>query len=117
MTFFAVNHEGDLRTNTKGDSPNAVTFGVFPGQEIMQPTIVEGQSFLAWKDEAFELWRQWGTLYDPKSPSAKLINEVRDTWFLVNVVDNNYKCEGGIYEMLDGVKKEIEAVKGNGVGH
>lgn len=42
LTFYAVNDQGDFKTNTKGDSPNAVTFGVFPGQEIMQPTIVEG---------------------------------------------------------------------------
>ena len=28
---------------------NAVTWGVFPGQEIVQPTMVEEVSFLAWK--------------------------------------------------------------------
>ena len=49
ITFHAVNKHGDLRTNTYSDGPNAVTWGVFPGKEIIQPTIVETVSFLAWK--------------------------------------------------------------------
>jgi methylenetetrahydrofolate reductase (NADPH) len=49
ITFHAVNRNGDLRTNTYSDGPNAVTWGVFPGKEIVQPTIVETVSFLAWK--------------------------------------------------------------------
>ena len=40
------------------DEPNTVTWGVFPNHEIVQPTIVERSSFLAWKDEAFALWDQ-----------------------------------------------------------
>lgn len=28
---------------------NAVTWGVFPGQEIVQSTIIERESFLSWK--------------------------------------------------------------------
>lgn len=91
-----------------GDSPNAVTFGVFPGQEIMQPTIVEGQSFIAWKDEAFELWRQWSTLYDVSSRSYQVISKITSTYFLVNVVDNNYKEAFTIFDMLDACKREID---------
>ena len=49
ITFHAVNRHGDLRTNTYSDGPNAVTWGVYPGKEIVQPTIVETVSFLAWK--------------------------------------------------------------------
>jgi methylenetetrahydrofolate reductase (NADPH) len=49
VTFHAVNRHGDLRTNTYSDGPNAVTWGVYPGKEIVQPTIVETVSFLAWK--------------------------------------------------------------------
>ena len=49
ITFHAVNKNGDLRTNTYSDGPNAVTWGVYPGKEIIQPTIVETVSFLAWK--------------------------------------------------------------------
>ena len=41
--------QGDFKTNTLEDAVNAVTWGVFPGQEIVQSTIIEETSFLAWK--------------------------------------------------------------------
>ena len=31
------------------DGRNAVTWGVFPGQEVVQSTIIERESFLSWK--------------------------------------------------------------------
>jgi methylenetetrahydrofolate reductase (NADPH) len=49
ITYYAINKRGDLRTNTHSEGPNAVTWGVFPGKEIVQPTIVEAISFMAWK--------------------------------------------------------------------
>ncbi len=49
ITYYAINKRGDLRTNTHSEGPNAVTWGVFPGKEIVQPTIVEAVSFMAWK--------------------------------------------------------------------
>jgi methylenetetrahydrofolate reductase (NADPH) len=47
--YYAMKRNGDLRTNNRFDGPNAVTWGVFPGKEIVQPTIVEAVSFMAWK--------------------------------------------------------------------
>ena len=29
--------------------PNAVTWGIFPGREIVQPTVVDPVSFMYWK--------------------------------------------------------------------
>jgi hypothetical protein len=49
ITYYVINKSGDLRTNTHSEGPNAVTWGVFPGKEIIQPTIVEAVSFMAWK--------------------------------------------------------------------
>lgn len=49
ITYYCINNRGDLRTNSHSDGPNAVTWGVFPGKEIVQPTIVEAISFMAWK--------------------------------------------------------------------
>lgn len=49
ITYYAINKQGDLRTNNSTEGPNAVTWGVFPGKEIIQPTIVEAVSFMAWK--------------------------------------------------------------------
>jgi methylenetetrahydrofolate reductase (NADPH) len=49
ITYYVINKKGDLRTNTHSEGPNAVTWGVYPGKEIIQPTIVEAVSFMAWK--------------------------------------------------------------------
>ncbi|KAJ3114036.1 hypothetical protein HDU96_002624 [Phlyctochytrium bullatum] len=100
MTYYAVNRAGDLRTNAQGEAPMAVTWGVFPGQEIVQPTVVDPVSFLAWKDEAFELWAKWGELYEKGSESARLIDGIYNDWFLMNVVDNDFKKPENIFQIF-----------------
>jgi methylenetetrahydrofolate reductase (NADPH) len=85
LTYYSVNKTGNLKTNAPGDGPNAVTWGVFPGKEIVQPTIVETISFLAWKDEAFRLGLDWAHCHSALSPSRQLIEGMMDTWFLVNI--------------------------------
>ncbi|WFD33066.1 methylenetetrahydrofolate reductase [NAD(P)H] [Malassezia sp. CBS 17886] len=98
ITYHAVNAQGDMRTNTTSDAPNAVTWGCFPHCEIMQPTIVESISFLAWKDEAYEIGRSWANLYPLDSPSRRVLSGIFDSWFLVNVVHNDFKQELAIFE-------------------
>jgi methylenetetrahydrofolate reductase (NADPH) len=91
ISYQAINSSGDLISNLPENSINAVTWGVFSGQEIMQPTIVDTRSFLIWKDEAFGLWiSDWANIYDGESESYKLLNEVYETYYLVNIVDNNF---------------------------
>ena len=41
-----------LATNAKIEHTNAVTWGVFPSSEIIQPTVVDAQAFMAWKVRA-----------------------------------------------------------------
>eukprot|EP00474_Spongospora_subterranea_P007846 CRZ08304.1 hypothetical protein [Spongospora subterranea] len=96
MTFYAINAEGRSYSNVNADSEgqvhvNAVTWGVFPNSEIIQPTVVDSTSFKVWKDEAFGLWiSQWGNIYPKNSPSRNLIQDIHDKFFLVNIVDNDY---------------------------
>lgn len=85
LTYYAVTKSGVLKTNAPGDGPNAVTWGVFPGKEIVQPTIVETISFLAWKDEAFRLGSDWAHCHDASSPSRHLIQNIMESWHLVNI--------------------------------
>lgn len=103
MTYFAVNKKGDLKTNAPSDGPNAVTWGVFPGKEIVQPTIVETISFLAWKDEFYRLGGDWANCYPATSPSRHLISNVMDTWYLVNIVHNDFHVSNGIFPLFDGL--------------
>jgi methylenetetrahydrofolate reductase (NADPH) len=44
--------KGECRSNVPDEGRNAVTWGVFPGQEIAQSTIIEKESFLSWKASA-----------------------------------------------------------------
>lgn len=113
ITYYAVNKQGDLRTNTHSEGPNAVTWGVFPGKEIVQPTIVEAVSFIAWKDEAFELGNQWANLYPEGSESNKLIHKIMDESYLVNIVANDFKDGLAIFEpfLLDQPADEAADVK------
>lgn len=91
LTYIAVNKDGTWFSNVNQTDVNAVTWGVFPAKEIIQPTIVDPASFMVWKDEAFETWsRGWAKLYPEGDPSTKLLEEVQRNYFLVSLVDNDY---------------------------
>jgi methylenetetrahydrofolate reductase (NADPH) len=92
ITYYAVNKDGDLKTNNGGEGPNAVTWGVFPGKEIVQPTIVETVSFLAWKDEFFRLGQDWANCHPSVSPSRYVIEDIMDTWYLINIGKPPFSC-------------------------
>jgi methylenetetrahydrofolate reductase (NADPH) len=67
---------------------------------MWQPTVVDQASFLVWKDEAFGLWKQWQMLHAAGSASNNLIQEIMNTYYLVNIVDNDY-INGNIFTFLD----------------
>ncbi|KAF8819103.1 putative Methylenetetrahydrofolate reductase 1 [Cardiosporidium cionae] len=101
LTMSATKKDGDFQTNSKSEV-NAVTWGAFPGEEIKQPTIVDTKSFLVWKNEAFDLWTlEWASIYSEGSQSKRLLTEIRDTWYLANIVDNNF-VSGDLFGKLVG---------------
>jgi methylenetetrahydrofolate reductase (NADPH) len=106
ITYSAVDCRGKTVSNQKfGEKGvNAVTWGVFPGKEIVQPTVVDTSVFVnVWKDEAFALWKsQWQSIYARGSPSWTLIQEIHDTFYLVNIVDNDY-VRGDIWAFMERV--------------
>jgi len=106
LTYQAVNIKGQSFTNApEGSHVSAVTWGVFPGKEILQPTVVDTESFLVWKDEAFALWRtQWASLYEEGSQSRSLLERIVGTYFLVNLVDNNF-IDGDIFAVFHAINK------------
>lgn len=100
MTYHAVNSKGETHSNLGPNDVNAVTWGVFPGKEVVQPTVVDPTSFMVWKDEAFDLWRSdWGVLFEEGSASKKVIDEIHANYFLVNIVDNDY-VKGDIFTVF-----------------
>jgi len=99
FSYCAVNKEEDIITNCK-DATIAVTWGVFPNSEIIQPTIVDYESFLIWKEDAFNLWlTEWGNIYNHDSNSHQLIQDIHDQFYLVFFVDHKY-IDGDIFDLF-----------------
>ena len=91
LTYQAVNVAGDAQFNVPPNSVNAVTWGIFPGKEIIQPTVVEFQSFMIWKEEAFAIWKQqWGDFYETGSRARAVLDEIHDSYYLLNIVENDF---------------------------
>lgn len=100
----------DDYTNCDQDTPIAVTWGVFPGREVIQPTVVDPHSFKVWKDEAFSLWSDWAALYEENSTSRNILCEIRDNYYLVNLVDNDFPNQCRLWELLQRMLQTTESV-------
>jgi methylenetetrahydrofolate reductase (NADPH) len=114
ITIFAVgSKDSDWLTNAKSTScANAVTWGVFPNREIIQPTVVDPYSFVVWKEEAFSIWTElWGRLYEKGSKSQQILQHIHDHFLLVNVVDNDYVA-GDIFRLFDDVVPKLSIQDG-----
>lgn len=48
-----------------------------------------------WAEEAFSLWStMWLNLYEYESESYELIEKIRDTYYLVALIDNDFSSGG-----------------------
>jgi methylenetetrahydrofolate reductase (NADPH) len=91
VEWMAISKSGDSQTSAnRSGEVTAVTWGVFPGREIQQPTVVDEASFRAWKDEAFALWEMFQEVNAENEEQKRIVSKIADTWYLVNVVDNNF---------------------------
>ncbi|KAK7751278.1 methylenetetrahydrofolate reductase 1 [Diatrype stigma] len=81
-------------------STNAVTWGVFPGKEIITPTIIEEVSFRAWSEEAFGIFAEWAKVYDKGSPSARLLEGARADAWLVNIIHHDFVDKDALWNLL-----------------
>ncbi|CAG8563965.1 24393_t:CDS:2, partial [Racocetra persica] len=102
VTYYAARRNDEFKKNMKEETSAAVTWGVFPGKEIVQPTIIEEVSFKAWKEVAFELWSEWERLYPKDSITQKLLKDIGDNWWLVNLVYNDYVNPEGVWKIFFG---------------
>jgi methylenetetrahydrofolate reductase (NADPH) len=109
-SFYASNADGEFlssKSSEGGSGTNAVTWGAFPGKEIITPTIIEEVSFRAWAEEAFGIWAEWGRVYSsPRGDATKrkkareVIEGVRDDVWLVNIIHHGYVEREGLWELL-----------------
>lgn len=106
VSFYASNAKGEFISSDAGEgsSTNAVTWGAFPGKEIITPTIIEEVSFRAWAEEAFGIWGEWSRVYSTASEGGKQSRDIiegtmQDVW-LVNVIHHGYVEANGLWELL-----------------
>ena len=103
VNFQVINHDATFNcTNIEKLQPNAVTWGVFPACEVKQPTIVDNVSFRYWSEEAFALWtKQWSNLYAAESVSRKVIEHIATSYYLVNLVDNDFARGNCLWNLIE----------------
>lgn len=99
ITWFAGNAQGDFEASSE-DGVNPVTWGTFAAKEIVTPTIIEAVSFRSWLEEAFSIWREWHRIYPPRSATSKLLGELREDVWLVNIIWGDFVEGNGLWEFL-----------------
>ena len=91
VTFQAVNRAGLEKTNIAIRQPAALSWAVFNDREVVQPTVVEPDTFRVWAREAFRLWQSgWAALYEEGSEDRTFLEQFPDTLYLVYLVDNDF---------------------------
>lgn len=109
VCFYSANAKGEFEssdvsgaanTSTGEASTNAVTWGVFPGKEIVTPTIIEEVSFRAWSEEAFGIWGEWAKVYGRGSESEKLLNGIKEDYWLVNIIHHDFVDKEALWKLL-----------------
>lgn len=77
LSLHAVDYSGNILLSSATKGVTAVTWGVFPNKEILQPTVFDHDTFLVWSQEAFQCWlTAWASLYDDETDSSALLYEV-----------------------------------------
>jgi len=52
---------------------------------------VDPKTFHIWKDEAFSHWMdKWAIIYEKDSKTYEYLKSVHDSYYLVNVVENDF---------------------------
>jgi methylenetetrahydrofolate reductase (NADPH) len=101
VSWYAANDAGEFVSSS--GATNAVTWGVFPGKEIITPTIIEEVSFRAWAEEAFGIWAEWGRVYVGKGSESKgVLEAVKGDVWLVNVIHHGFVEGEALWELLAG---------------
>ena len=104
-TFYVGTKSGEIKLNLPieqdySKSKSAVTWGVFPQKEILQPTVIDYESFKAWNEEAFLLWLEWARCYKKNLKSFALLNSIYNDYVLVSLVHHDFPNEDALWRLL-----------------
>lgn len=113
ISYQAINNNGEVHQSmeVEDEHVNAVTWGIFPNREVIQPTVVDQKAFKLWKCEAFSSWMdKWAYIYGSDSPSHAFLKNIHDTFYLVNVVENDYVGGDLSQTILDFITRNQELI-------
>ena len=81
----------DLTNLEDRDQALALSWAVFPGQELVIPAIAQPRLFPVWSQEVFRLLEAgWGGLYPEDSGARAVIRDVAANYLHVWLVDNDF---------------------------
>lgn len=102
VTWYLGDCNNAFDTNIKIPlSSNSVTWGCFPDKEIVQTTIIGEESFQAWNEEAFNIWREWQKLYPKNTASYNLLGSIINNFYLVTLINHDYANDNNnLWEIL-----------------
>ncbi len=111
ISYQAIDKNGDVIQSINQPFVTALTWGVFPNREILQPTIYDSEVFTIWKEEAFNLWNEWIKIYDDPDnendqSSLALLKTIQNEYYLVTILDNDFvnpKVEHLLNEFLKSI--------------
>ena len=52
------------------------------------------------QDEAFSIWNDWASLFEPGSEERALLEDIRNTRWLVNVTHHDFKDPDALWRFL-----------------
>ncbi|CAK9439336.1 uncharacterized protein LODBEIA_P35070 [Lodderomyces beijingensis] len=104
-TYFAGDKSGHIESTmligkNARNTKNAVTWGVFPSKEIIQPTVIDYESFKAWNEEAFLLWLEWARCYKKNSKTFELLNSIYSNYVLVSLIHHDFTQENALWDLI-----------------
>lgn len=97
LSYMATDASGNFFSDS--EATTAVSWGAFPASEIKQPLVTCAEGFKAWAGEAFDLWGMWQAVVSDGSPAHGVLKNIRDSWFLVALLDNDY-TSGNVFSLL-----------------
>ncbi|SCW04038.1 LAFE_0H04544g1_1 [Lachancea fermentati] len=100
FSYYLGDSAGDFQTNLDPHGSSVVTWGVFPNSEVLQTTIIEEDSFKAWRDEAFSIWLEWSKLFPRNSAANTFLRQLHRDFYLVSIVHHDFTDCDGLWNTL-----------------
>jgi methylenetetrahydrofolate reductase (NADPH) len=87
--YCATNVSNKIITNAR-KCDVTISWSVLNEHNILKINTISYDKFLKWKDNSYKILRDWMELYDIKSTSYEVLNNMHENYYLVYIIDNDY---------------------------